>query len=155
MNRLIAIVAMTQDRVIGHNGGMPWHLPQDLAFFKRTTSGHPIVMGRKTYESIGRALPNRRNIVMTRDRKWSAEGVEVIHTLEDLEPFLRGDSDVYIIGGSEIYAIFLPRVDELLISHVSASHQGDTWFPAYENSFPHAEVIETHETFEIRRHLRA
>ncbi|RYD45633.1 MAG: dihydrofolate reductase, partial [Verrucomicrobiaceae bacterium] len=71
---LTAVVAMTPDRIIGKNGGLPWHLPEDLAFFKRTTSGHPIVMGRKTYESIGRPLPKRRNIVLTRDRQWSASG---------------------------------------------------------------------------------
>src|SRR5687767_12568304 len=77
MSRLIAIVAMTPEHVIGRNGTLPWHLPEDLAFFKRTTSGYPIVMGRKTYESIGRPLPKRRNIVLTRDPAWSAPGVEV------------------------------------------------------------------------------
>ena len=76
---------MTPRRVIGRDGGLPWHLPADLAFFKKTTTGHPIVMGRKTYESIGRPLPNRRNIVLTRDPDWSAEGVEVIHRPEDID----------------------------------------------------------------------
>jgi len=153
--RLIAIVAMTPSRVIGREGALPWKLPEDLAFFKRTTSGHPIVMGRKTYESIGKPLPKRRNIVLTRDPVWTAEGVDVIHTLEDLEPLTYGQSEVYIIGGSEIYAAFLPKVDELLITHIAAEHAGDTWFPAYENSFPHSEQVESHEGFEIRRHLRA
>ena len=89
---LVAIVAITTDRVIGRNGTLPWHLPEDLAFFKRTTSGHPIVMGRKTFESIGRPLPKRRNIVLTRDPNWSAPGTEVIHSPEELAklPDIRG-----------------------------------------------------------------
>jgi dihydrofolate reductase len=155
MSRLIAIVAMTPERVIGNAGTLPWHLPEDLAFFKRTTSGHPIIMGRKTYESIGRPLPKRRNIVLTRDTTWSAPGVDVIHTLEDLDPLVRDEAEVYIIGGAEIYAVFLPQVDELLITHIAAHHPGDTWFPAYENSFPHAESVEEYPDFQIRRHLRA
>jgi dihydrofolate reductase len=81
---LTAIVAMTPDRVIGRAGILPWHMPEDLAFFKRVTSGHPIVMGRKTFESIGRPLPKRRNIVLTRDAGWSASGVEVIHRPEEI-----------------------------------------------------------------------
>ena len=85
MRQWIGIVAMTDDRVIGRGGTLPWHLPDDLAFFKRTTKGHPVVMGRKTYESIGRPLPGRRNIVMTRDPGWSAAGVEVIHSPSGLD----------------------------------------------------------------------
>lgn len=151
---LTAVVAMTPDRIIGKNGGLPWHLPEDLAFFKRTTSGHPIVMGRKTYESIGRPLPKRRNIVLTRDTSWTAPGVEVIHTPDDLHRLPDLDGSVFIIGGSEIYSAFLPRLDDLLVSHVFDSYEGDTRLPGFEENFPNSEVIETHDTFEVRRHSR-
>lgn len=142
---------MTPDRVIGRAGTLPWHMPEDLAFFKRTTSGHPIVMGRKTYESIGRPLPKRRNIVLTRDKAWSAPGVEVIHAPEELMALPDLEGRVFIIGGSEIYAAFLPDLDDLLVSHVFAEHEGDTRFPEFESVFPRCEIMETHEAFEVRR----
>ncbi|MBC8126251.1 MAG: dihydrofolate reductase [Gloeobacteraceae cyanobacterium ES-bin-144] len=145
---------MTPERVIGFSGALPWHMPEDLAFFKRVTSGHPIVMGRKTYESIGRPLPKRRNIVMTRDLNWAAAGVEVIHQAADLRnlPGLAGQ--VFIIGGSEIYAAFLAELDDLLVSHVHANYEGDTWFPMFEDDFPESELLETHDAFEVRRWSR-
>lgn len=152
--RLTAVVAMTADRVIGKDGGLPWHLPEDLAFFKRTTSGHPIVMGRKTYESIGRPLPKRRNIVMTRDRNWSAPGVEVIHRPEDLENLPDLSGRVFVIGGAEVYAAFMPRLDDLLVSHISGKHVGDTQLPSFEADFPRSEPVESHPTFEVVRHFR-
>jgi len=145
---------MTSSRVIGRGGSLPWHLPGDLAFFKRTTSGHPVVMGRKTYESIGRPLPNRRNIVLTRDPSWSAPGVEVIHQPAELKSLPGLDGRVFIIGGSEIYAAFLPETDDLLVSHVFGEHEGDTHFPEFEHAFPVTESIESHEAFEVRRWSR-
>ena len=151
---LTAIVAMTPERVIGRGGSLPWHLPKDLAFFKRTTSGHPIVMGRKTYESLGRPLPKRRNIVLTRDPDWSAAGVEVIHAPADLAALPGLDGQVFIIGGAEIYRAFLPQLVDLLVSHVIESHSGDTLFPAFEADFPVAEVLESHPAFEVRRWSR-
>lgn len=154
MSRLIAIVAMTPERVIGREGDLPWHLPEDLAFFKRTTSGHPIVMGRKTYESIGRPLPKRRNIVLTRDTTWTAPGVEVIHSPADLAELEGLDDKVFIIGGAEIYAAFLDRLDELLVSWVFEPHAGDTRFPLFEEHFSQPEVIEKHDDFEVRRYLQ-
>lgn len=152
--RLTAVVAMTPERVIGRDGGLPWNLPEDLAFFKRTTSGHPIVMGRKTFESIGRPLPKRRNIVLTRDESWSAEGVEVIHRPGELVELPGIDGRVFIIGGSEIYAAFLPGLEDLLVSHVFGNHPGDTWFPEFESRFPQSEMIEAHDNFEVKRHFR-
>ncbi len=151
---LTAVVAMTPERVIGRDGQLPWHLPEDLAFFKRTTRGHPIVMGRKTYESIGRPLPRRRNIVLTRDANWSVSGVEVIHSPADLARLPGIQGQVFIIGGSEIYSAFFPLLDDLLVSHVFASHEGDTVLPEFENSFPHSDVVEIHANFEVRRHSR-
>jgi dihydrofolate reductase len=152
--KLCAIVAMTPDRVIGRGGGLPWHLPADLAFFKRTTTGHPIVMGRKTYESIGRPLPTRRNIVLTRDPDWSAPGVEIIHRPENLAALPDLDGTVFIIGGAEIYAVFLPRTDELLVTHVAEHHDGDTFFPEFEHGFACAETVESHPEFTVRRWTR-
>lgn len=151
--KLIAIVAMTSERVIGRNGTLPWHLPEDLAFFKRTTSGHPIVMGRTTFESIGRPLPKRRNIVLTRDPGWQTDGVEVIHSPEELGRLgLKGD--VFIIGGSQVYAAFLPEIDEMLVSHVHHPHPGDTHLPEFESRFSEPEILETHPGFEVRRYQR-
>ena len=151
---LTAIVAMTSDRVIGRDGGLPWNLPADLAFFKRTTSGHPIVMGRKTYESIGRPLPKRRNIVLTRDPSWSAEGVEVIRQPEELETLPEMNGRVFIIGGSEIYSVFLGQLEDLLVTHVCESHPGDTFFPEFQPQFPRSEVLERHADFEVVRYFR-
>jgi dihydrofolate reductase len=151
---LTAIVAMTPGRVIGRDGGLPWHLPEDLAFFKRTTTGHTIVMGRKTFESIGRPLPKRRNIVMTRDPQWSAEGVEVIHRPEDLERLEGLQGRVFIIGGAEIYAAFLPRLDDLLVSHLHDEYTGDTLFPGFETQFPQRTLVERHEGFDVCRWSR-
>ena len=152
---LTAIVAMTPGRVIGRGGTLPWHLPEDLAFFKRTTSGHPIVMGRKTYESIGRPLPKRRNIVLTRDELWAAPGVEVIHRPEELAQLTNLEGQVFVIGGSEIYAAFMNQLDDLLVSHVFAEHDGDTRFPEFERAFPENELLETHEEFAVRRWRRS
>jgi dihydrofolate reductase len=152
--RLTAVVAMTPERVIGRDGGLPWNLPEDLAFFKRTTSGHPIVMGRKTFESIGRPLPKRRNIVLTRDETWSADGVEVIHRPDGLVELPGIAGRVFVIGGAEIYAAFLPELEDLLVSHIYENHAGDTWFPEFESRFPCMELIASHPGFEVRRHFK-
>lgn len=151
--KLIAIVAMTPDRVIGRDGTLPWHLPEDLSFFKRTTSGHPIVMGRTTYESIGRPLPKRRNLVLTRDDGWKQPGVETLASAESLFA-LNLEGPVFIIGGSQIYDAFLPLLDELIVSHVHHPYPGDTRFPDFEHLFGSSEILETHDEFEVRRYLR-
>jgi dihydrofolate reductase len=149
---LIAVVAMDPNRLIGSNGALPWHLPEDLAFFKKTTLGHPVLMGRKTFESIGRPLPKRRNIVLTRDQGWSHEGVEVIHVPSAIPT---SDENIFIIGGAEIYRVLSPQIDEWLVSHVQETHQGDTFLAPFEADFPNVEVVETHETFTVRRYRRA
>ncbi len=144
---------MDPDRVIGRGGGLPWHLPGDLAFFKRTTTGHAIVMGRKTYESIGRPLPKRRNIVLTRNPDWSAPGVEAIRDPAGLDSLgLPAGETAFIIGGAEIYRLFLPLLDELIVTHIRARHPGDTRFPAFDHLFPRSAPLESHPQFEIRRH---
>ncbi|MBK1833709.1 dihydrofolate reductase [Roseibacillus ishigakijimensis] len=153
--KLIAIVAHDPNLLIGAGGELPWHLPADLAFFKKTTSGHPIVMGRKTYDSIGRPLPRRQNIVLTRDPSWTAEGVSVIHAPEDLTSLpLTLPGPVYLIGGAEIYRLFLPLTAEMLVTFVKTTHQGDTHLPPYEADFECAEIISERAEFEIRRYVR-
>jgi dihydrofolate reductase len=152
--QLTAIVAMTPDRVIGKDGGLPWHLPDDLKFFKRTTSGHPIVMGRKTYESIGKPLPKRRNIVITRDPNWTAEGIEVIHSPAELDALPGLEGRVFVIGGAEIYRAFMGMLDEWLVSHVFAKHEGDTRLIEFEPEFPVSEPVERFGDFEVKRWKR-
>lgn len=152
---LTAIVAMTPDRVIGRDGGLPWHLPADLAFFKRTTRGHTVVMGRKTWESIGRPLPQRRNLVLTRDRAWRAEGAGVLHAPDELRGLLGdGEEQAFIIGGAEVYAAFMPWLDDLIVSHLRDSYPGDTFLPPFEHEFSHSEILETHPEFVVRRWSR-
>ncbi len=152
--KLTAIVAMTSDRIIGKNGTLPWHLPEDLKLFRRHTTGNPIVMGRKTWESIGKPLPNRQSIVLTRDPNWSAEGANVIHNPEELSKIDLITPEVFIIGGAQIYSVFMPQLDEILISHVYENFPGDTRFPAFEDHFPNMTVEETYKTFELRRYTK-
>ncbi len=128
------IVAMAANRVIGRGGTLPWHLSADLRRFRQLTTGHAIIMGRKTYESIGRPLPQRRSIVISRNRKFRAEGVEVVAGLDEALALCRGEPQVFVIGGSSIYAEALPRADRLYITQVHASVEGDTWFPPVEES---------------------
>jgi dihydrofolate reductase len=148
---LIAVVAMDPNRLIGRDGSLPWHLPEDLAFFKKTTLGHPVLMGRKTFESIGRPLPKRRNIVLTRDRSWSHPGVEVIHSPDEIP---ETEGNIFVIGGAEIYKILSGRITEWLVSHVHDTHEGDTHLAEFEQDFPVVEIIEEHPDFTVKRHLR-
>ena len=150
--KLIAIVAHDPNRLIGAKGDLPWHLPGDLSFFKQATSGHPIVMGRKTFESIGRPLPKRQNIVLTRDPNWSAEGTDVIHKPQALQAFtFTQPGPTFIIGGAEIYHLFLPLLDEILVTKVKETYRGDTFFPEYEEDFIAQEIILQEEEFSVAR----
>ena len=151
---LTAIVAMTPQHIIGKGGDLPWNLPDDLKFFKEHTSGHPIVMGRKTFDSIGRPLPKRQNIVLTRDPEWNHIGVEMIQNPEDLGKFQLIDPRVFVIGGEQIYRFFLPFLDEIIITHVADHYEGDTYFPEYSHLFPNSELILEHDEFVIKRHFK-
>lgn len=130
---LIVIAAMSTNRVIGNKGKLPWYCPEELEHFKRTTSGHPVVMGRKTFESIGRALPGRHNIVVTRDKNFSAEGVEVVHSIDEAvkaaELSLKYTGFTFVIGGEEIYKLALPAADMVMLSIIPVKAEGDTHFP--------------------------
>lgn len=154
MPQLTAIVAMTPSRVIGRDGGLPWHLPADLAFFKRTTTGHPIVMGRTTFESIGRPLPGRRNLVLTRNPAWSAPGVEIVRDPASLADRTDLGPRVFVIGGAAIYQLLLPVLDDLLISHLTDEYPGDTRFPEFAPWFVCAGEVETHPDFVVRHWVR-
>jgi dihydrofolate reductase len=128
---LSLIVAIAKNRVIGFEKKMPWHLPAELAYFKRVTMGHPIIMGRKTFESIGRPLPGRRNIVVSRDRSYAADGVEIAHSLDAATAACQKEN-AFVIGGATLYAEALPKVDRLYVTEIDASPQGDTFFPALD-----------------------
>lgn len=134
MTSLSLIVAMDDNRLIGNNNKLPWHLPADLAFFKRTTMGKPIVMGRKTYQSIGKPLPGRRNIVITRDDTFSAAGCEVCNSIEAAMSLTKDDDEVMLIGGASLYEQTLARATQLYITRIHQSFEGDTWFPEIDLS---------------------
>lgn len=125
---LTIVVAIDAQGGIGVNNRLPWHLPEDLAHFKRTTSGHPIIMGRKTFDSIGRPLPNRRNIVVTRNPGWHHEGVETVTSL-DAAIAAAGDDDVFVIGGAQIFAEALPLTQRLIVTEIDKAFDCDTFFP--------------------------
>lgn len=122
------IVAVAHHNVIGQAGSMPWHLPAELAYFKRITMGHPVVMGRKTFESIGRPLPGRRNIVVTANPVWHHEGVEVASSIEAALAKVGGES-AFVIGGATLYEAALPLAQRVYLTAIEASVQGDTYFP--------------------------
>lgn len=128
---MISLVAgYAHGRVIGKDGRIPWRLPNDMRHVKRVTTGHTIVMGRATFESIGRPLPNRRNIVLSRDRGLIIPGVEVVHSVEEA---LTLDDDLFVLGGEHIYRQFLPLADRLYITEIDYKTEGDTFFPEWDH----------------------
>lgn len=149
--RLIALAAMAENRVIGIDGKLPWHLPADLKFFKRTTTGKAILFGRTTYEGIGKPLPNRKNYVLSRNWKGE-EGVEVLRRVEDVRSLT--DDLIYVCGGAVVYETFFPICDELLLTRVTGHFDGDTYLPAFESYFEHHDMIEAGEGYRIDRLLR-
>jgi dihydrofolate reductase len=134
------IVAMAENRVIGRDNQLPWHLPNDLKYFKATTMGKPIVMGRKTYESIGRPLPGRVNIVVTTNRAFMADGVKVVHGVDEALSLAgsiadkAGVDEIMVIGGAQLYADLLPKVERLYLTLVHAEVAGDALFPELDFS---------------------
>lgn len=126
------ILAMDENRVIGKNNQLPWHLPEDLKFFKRVTMGHPIAMGRKTHESIGRALPGRENIIITRQKDFRSEGCIVFHSMEEFISYCQNQEDeIFVIGGAEIFKATFVFADRLYITLIHEEFDGDTFFPEY------------------------
>jgi len=129
MTQLSIIVATDAAGGIGIANRMPWHLPEDMAHFKRLTTGHAVIMGRKTYESIGRPLPNRRNIVVTRNGDWRQDGVETAGSLEEAV-VLAGAEPAFVIGGAQIYTQALPLCDTLIVTEIASIFDCDAFFPA-------------------------
>ncbi|MEH6479342.1 MULTISPECIES: type 3 dihydrofolate reductase [Pseudoalteromonas] len=125
------IAAMANNRVIGLDNKMPWHLPADLQHFKKVTTGKPVIMGRKTFESIGRPLPGRRNIIITRNSEYTAQGIEVVTTPDAALELVTIAEEVMIIGGGNIYEQFLPKAERLYLTFIDLDVKGDTQFPDY------------------------
>jgi dihydrofolate reductase len=132
------IFARARNGVIGHNNTLPWHLPEDLAHFKQTTLGQPVVMGRKTWESLPpkfRPLPGRTNIVVTRQTAWKAEGALVAHAIEEALQLCPTDAQVWVIGGAEVYAQALPLATRAVITEIDADFEGDAFAPTFDASW--------------------
>lgn len=123
---------MDRNRLIGSGGRLPWHLPADLKHFKQTTLGKPVVMGRRTHQSIGKPLPERTNIVLTRNAGYRAPGCIVVASLEQAIEAAAGAQEIMIIGGAELYRRTLPRADRLYLTRVEGEFEGDTWFPQFD-----------------------
>jgi len=134
MTKLILIAAVARNGIIGKDGGMPWHLPADLQHFKRLTLGHPILMGRRTWESLCRPLPERRNIVISRQTDWHADGAEHATSLPEALQRVSGEALAYVIGGAQLYADALPLADALELTEIDHDVDGDTRFPDWDRS---------------------
>ena len=130
---LSIIVAVAKNGVIGDKNALLWHISEDMRFFRRTTSGHPVIMGRKTYESLGRTLPNRQNVVISRTIQ-NIEGCMVVGSLEQAIALFPAEEEIFIIGGAQIYALALEAADRLYLTRVEHDYQGDTSFPAWDQT---------------------
>ncbi|HDO1319687.1 TPA: type 3 dihydrofolate reductase [Aeromonas veronii] len=152
--KISMIAAMAHDRVIGKDNQMPWHLPADLAHFKRVTLGKPVLMGRKTFESIGRPLPGRRNLVISRNPGYRAEGIEVVGSVEAALALLAGSSveELMVIGGGHLYAEMLPSADCLYLTRIDLAVEGDTRFPAFDDGQWQRVDCESHPADEKNPH---
>jgi len=149
-----AIAAMAENRVIGAGNRIPWHLPADFQWFKRTTLGGILVMGRRTHESIGRPLPGRETIVLTRG-PWTAPGISTAASIDALAARLRGESrDVWVCGGAEIYRLLLPRCSELFLTCVPGRPEGDAFFPPFEDDFVETGIVLEDPSFKVRHFRR-
>jgi len=143
--QLCLIAAVARNGAIGKDNQLLWRLPEDLKFFKRTTMGCPVLMGRKTFESIGRPLPGRRNIVITRNVDWQHEGVEMAHSLDGALNLVKSEPRVFVIGGGELYAQALPMAEQLVLTEVDADFEGDTFFPEWDRQAFAEQSRETHQ----------
>lgn len=145
MTMLSLIVAMDNNQLIGKDNALPWRLPADLAYFKRTTMGKPILMGRKTYESIGRPLPGRQNIVITRNREFSAHGCDLASSLDEALGLCANSDEAMLIGGASLYQQALERISKMYVTRIHHSFDGNTWFPEVDFS---AWEVENREDFD-------
>ncbi|WP_429022000.1 type 3 dihydrofolate reductase [Aeromonas allosaccharophila] len=152
--KISMIAAMAHDRVIGKDNQMPWHLPADLAHFKRVTLGKPVLMGRKTFESIGRPLPGRRNLVISRNPGYQVEGIEVVGSVEAALALLAGSSveELMVIGGGHLYGEMLPSADRLYLTQIDLAVEGDTRFPTFDDGQWQRIECESHPADEKNPH---
>ncbi|WP_421288107.1 type 3 dihydrofolate reductase [Aeromonas veronii] len=152
--KISMIAALAKKQVIGKNNLMPWHMPADLAHFKRVTLGKPVLMGRKTFESIGRPLPGRRNLVISRNPDYQAEGIEVVGSVEAALALLAGSSveELMVIGGGHLYAEMLPSADCLYLTRIDLAVEGDTRFPAFDDGQWQRIECESHPADEKNPH---
>ncbi|MBL0545884.1 type 3 dihydrofolate reductase [Aeromonas jandaei] len=152
--KISMIAAMAHDRVIGKDNQMPWHMPADLAHFKRVTLGKPVLMGRKTFESIGRPLPGRRNLVISRNPGYQADGIEVVGSVEGALALLADNevAEVMVIGGGHLYAELLPKADCLYLTRIELEVEGDTRFPAFADEQWQCVEREVHQADEKNPH---
>lgn len=142
MNKISLIACISQDYGLGKDGQLLWQIPEDMQFFRKMTTGHTVVMGRKTYESIGRPLPKRRNIVLSRSQ--IAGDVESCQSLADLESLLQGSEDeIFIIGGASLYEMFLDKADRIILTEVHSTKPADTFFPQFDKTHFNHTIIET------------
>ena len=141
---LSIVVAMDNNGLIGKDNQLPWHLPADLAYFKKITTGKSILMGRKTYDSIGRPLPNRRNIVITRNPKIIIPECEVVSSIDEALLLTENEKEVMVIGGASLCEQLLPRVNRLYITRIDSEFEGDIYFPTYDASSWHQVSAESH-----------
>jgi len=132
--KLSLIWAMDNNRLIGHNNALPWKLPADMAWFRKQTMHKPILMGRKTFDSIGKPLPGRTNIILTRQADLEIEGCVVVQSLAAAKAAVPDAEEIMVIGGAEIYALLLPDADQLYITHIEDAFEGDAWFPTVDLS---------------------
>lgn len=155
MTRVTLLAAIGRNLVIGRDGDMPWHLPEDLRHFKATTMGHPMVMGRKTFDSIGRALPGRRTIVVTRQRDWHHADVETAHSLADALALAGPTDEVFVVGGGQLYAEAMPFAQRMILSEVPDAPEGDTFFPEWVAQDWREVGRAHHEGFDIATYERS
>jgi len=162
MTTITLIAAMGKNREIGFKGKLPWNLPAELNHFREATRGCPVIMGRRTHEAIGRVLPGRKNIIITRDPSYSAEGCTVVHTIEGAIAVAHGDDkEIFVIGGTEIFKLALPYAQKMILTFVDASLEADTYFPEFDEnewretkSEPHQKDSENPYDFIIKTYER-
>ncbi len=148
------VVAMDESRAIGFCGGIPWHLPADLRLFRQRTMGHPVLMGRHTFESLGHPLPGRQNIVLSRSTTYRAEGAVVIREPLELASLDLMHPEVMVIGGAQVYTLLLPHISTLYVSLVPGEHEADTFFPEFRHLFSEVSEPVPYDGFELYTYFR-
>ncbi|MDT8375681.1 MAG: type 3 dihydrofolate reductase [Mariprofundaceae bacterium] len=152
MTTLSLIWAMDKNRLIGSEGRLPWKLPADMQWFRRQTMGKPVLMGRKTYASIGKPLPGRENLIMTRQQELTIEGCRIVRSLDEARAAVPDADEIMVIGGSEIYSLLLPDAEKLYCTVIHDLFEGDAWFPEFDMGAWQQTLCEYHDADERNRH---